>query len=102
MNTNNIVTKRRRLFHYTRAANANKIIASGSIIPSTLYVPKHERPVVWFSSHALFEPTAFPAVAGKGQLSSMEELAQMETPFRFEPLPGKRVVCTGVISVKER
>lgn len=74
----------RRLFHYTRASNAKMIIESGHILPATLHVPKNERPVVWLSFHPVFDRTALPAVSGLGQLSSMEELAKHETPFRFE------------------
>lgn len=79
-----------RLFHYTRATNAMKIVNSGEIRPATLLVPQRERPVVWFSSHPLYEPTALPAwMEGNRsrRLTSIVELAARETPFRFEVDP---------------
>lgn len=79
-----------RLFHYTRATNAMKIVKSGEIRPATLLVPKRERPVVWFSSHPLYEPTALSATTEGGQIkrfTTIEEMATRETPFRFEVDP---------------
>lgn len=79
-----------RLFHYTRATNAMKIVKTGEIRPSTLWVPKWERPVVWFSSHPLYEPAALSATTEGGQIrrfTTIDELATSETPFRFEVDP---------------
>lgn len=69
-----------RLFHYTRATNAMKILASGEIRPATPHVPKSERPVVWFSMHVLYEQTAFPGKRDGTWFENMEEMAVHETP----------------------
>lgn len=79
-----------RLFHYTHGTNAVKIFKSGAIRQATGGLQKRERPVVWFSSHPLYEPTALPAWEQRGQarrLTSIKELANYEVPFRFEVDP---------------
>jgi|HubBroStandDraft_4_1064222.scaffolds.fasta_scaffold49897_2 hypothetical protein len=47
-----------RLYHYTVGDYMLKILASGVILPATKLVPKGERPIVWFSSNPVWEPTA--------------------------------------------
>ena len=49
-------------YHYTTAANARLIRASGRILPATAHVGPEEAPVVWFSSETTWEPTASKAV----------------------------------------
>jgi hypothetical protein len=46
------------LYHYTIAAHAESILRDGVIRPATTYVPKGERPIVWFSANATWEETA--------------------------------------------
>jgi hypothetical protein len=52
------MTKPPRIFHYTLVDRLDQIIASGEIRTATAFVPRGERPVVWFSTHPIWEPTA--------------------------------------------
>ena len=45
-------------WHYTVGVHFENICASGVILPATAYVPRRERPIVWFTSRDTFEPTA--------------------------------------------
>lgn len=45
-------------WHYTTVDRLDSIERAGFILPATANVPQHERPVVWFSLHQHFEPTA--------------------------------------------
>ena len=45
-------------WHYTTGDNARKILDSGSIKGSHAFLPKGEHPIVWFSTHPIWEPTA--------------------------------------------
>jgi hypothetical protein len=47
-----------RVFHYTTMEKLGKILDSRSIFTATGYVPKNERPVVWFSTNPVWEETA--------------------------------------------
>ena len=46
------------LWHYTTGQKFMEIVATGHIKPATKGVPSGERPIVWFSSHQYWEPTA--------------------------------------------
>src|SRR5947207_2911795 len=46
------------LWHYTTEESLIRILASGEIRPATAGVPTDERPIVWFSSNQLWEPTS--------------------------------------------
>lgn len=45
-------------YHYTNVGAMAGIMESGFIAPSTFGVPANERPIVWFSTHETWEPTA--------------------------------------------
>jgi hypothetical protein len=47
-----------RVFHYTTMEKLEHILNDRLIIPATEYVPKNERPVVWFSTNPVWEETA--------------------------------------------
>ncbi len=51
-------------WHYTTGRNLFGIIADSVIRPSRVFVPRWERPVVWFSTTDTFEPTARKGVYG--------------------------------------
>lgn len=46
------------LWHYTTGQCLVQILEAGSILPATAYVPKEERPIVWFSLNQSWEPGA--------------------------------------------
>ena len=45
-------------WHYTTGSRFKQILESGVIRPATKFVPAGERPVVWFSTEPVWEPTA--------------------------------------------
>ena len=45
----------RTLWHYTTVNRALQIVESGVIKPATAFVPKGEKPAVWFSSNQFWE-----------------------------------------------
>jgi hypothetical protein len=70
-------------WHYTTGENFRAILESREIRPATLYVPKDEKPVVWFSTNPGWEPTATKGIIDEftGQrrnatFQEMNELAQ--------------------------
>jgi len=65
-----------------------KILQSGEIRLATLYVPPTEKPVVWFSYHQNWEPTATPADSSRPTRQlTFDELTEIETPARIEVDP---------------
>src|SRR5262245_34334142 len=46
------------IWHYTTYDRLLRILGDGMIRPATAHVPEGERPVVWFSFHPFWEPTA--------------------------------------------
>jgi len=48
----------RMLWHYTVMERLHRILQDGEIRPSTAGIPKKEKPAVWFSSNAAWEPSA--------------------------------------------
>jgi hypothetical protein len=45
-------------WHYTTGEKFIPIVESGELRPATAYVPDSEKPILWFSTHQYFEPTA--------------------------------------------
>jgi hypothetical protein len=45
-------------WHYTTGLCYDAIITDGIILPATAYVPEKEKPIVWFSTNADWDPTA--------------------------------------------
>ena len=77
-------------WHYTTGERLRSIINSGAIIPTTAKVPPHEKPVAWFSTSDVWEPTAtkFPAPGKLGQLMTAQAqggLARIQVPASAAP-----------------
>lgn len=67
-------------WHYTVGLRFESILQDGFILPATAYVPETERPLVWLSTHTVFEPTArklIGAPGGKPRIASLVELARL-------------------------
>lgn len=81
----------KRLFHYTRLSNLQKIKTAGKINQATNFVEPPEMPVVWFSYRQDWEPTATPylldKVSGKFQRLTFEEFVRVDIPARIEVAP---------------
>jgi hypothetical protein len=45
-------------WHYTVGVHVPSIVKDGVIRPATRFVPPGEKPIVWFSTHPDWEPTA--------------------------------------------
>ena len=77
-------------WHYTTGERLRSIINSGAIIPTTAKVPPHEKPVAWFSTSDVWEPTATKVpIPGKlGQLMTAQAqggLARITVPASAAP-----------------
>ena len=77
-------------WHYTTGERLRSIINSGAIIPTTAKVPPHEKPVAWFSTSDVWEPTAtkVPAPGKLGQLMTAQAqggLARIQVPASAAP-----------------
>ena len=99
------------LYHYTTGLKLKQIINSGHIRPSTAHVPPHEKPVAWFSTQELWEPTAtkVPAPGMQGQIETAKAQGGLVritvpglcAPYVFPQLPliagTKPSVCIGLL-----
>ena len=45
-------------WHYTTGTKLDLILAGGVLRPTDSYIPDDEKPILWFSSDAFWEPTA--------------------------------------------
>jgi len=66
------------IWHYTVGVNMRSILRDRVIRPATTKVPANERPAVWFSTNAVWEPTAnkmWKDIRGKIRLLTKEETA---------------------------
>jgi hypothetical protein len=77
-------------WHYTTGERLRSIIYSGAIIPTTAKVPPHEKPVAWFSTSDVWEPTATKVpIPGKlGQLATahaQQGLVRIQVPASAAP-----------------
>lgn len=66
-------------WHYTTGDKFVSIMESRELRPATAYVPDNEKPILWFSTHPYFEPTArktWEDASGK-RLLSVPELFKM-------------------------
>ena len=66
-------------WHYTTGTCFLQIVAEGAIRPSTAYVPRGERSIVWFSTNPVWEPSACKGIAMPGRLprtATFEELRE--------------------------
>jgi len=58
-----------------------KILDSGILRPSDLYLEPGEKPVLWFSLAPFWEPTASKAVEDKTSASGFRRLSMEETAY---------------------
>ena len=74
-------------WHYTTGEKFELIKKSGLLLPAEIGVVPPERPIVWFSTHRKFEPTAMkPLADGRGviRMLTLEEMREMgKGLFRF-------------------
>lgn len=77
------------LFHYTVGPKLPLILHSGALLPTGfgLALSKKERPVLWWSAHPHWEPTATKILSLNGgqafRRPGLEELAMAVGAFRF-------------------
>ena len=67
------------VWHYTTGEKFLRIAESGMLLPTGIGVTPPEKPVLWFSRHQFFEPTAVKAVMERGRprrcgIAEMREL----------------------------
>ena len=72
------------VWHYTTEEKLNPIYADGCLKPSAIGIGPKERPVLWFSSNPIWEPTANKAlgIAGVGLARPMTN-GEMAAHFRL-------------------
>ena len=74
-------------WHYTTEDRVEPIMQSGAIEPAISGVPAHERPIVWFSRNAVWEPTANKGLvdieSGIQRTATLKEMKSMFGLFRF-------------------
>ena len=78
------------IYHYTTGSKLRSIINSGAIEPTTAHIEPHEKPVAWFSTSPVWEPTATKCpVPGKlGQLitaKAQNGLVRITVPASVAP-----------------
>ena len=71
------------IYHYTIARHAASILRDGVIRPATAFIPKGERPIVWFSANPTWEASAQKA----GLVSRDETERQLGPLYRFGVSP---------------
>jgi len=67
-------------WHYTTGDKYELIKKSGLLLPSDIGVSEPERPILWFSTHPKFEPTAMKPLHGAQgfiRMLTLEELREM-------------------------
>jgi len=64
------------VWHYTTGENFIKIVEDGFLKPTSIGIKGKEKPILWFSSHPYFEPTACKAKIING---SIQRLTMKET-----------------------
>jgi hypothetical protein len=81
------------IYHYTTGLKLRSIINSGCIKPTTAKIEPHEKPVAWFSTSPLWEPTATKVpIPGKQGVNAKPH---PETPLgraSCDALPGVRSI----------
>jgi hypothetical protein len=78
------------IYHYTTGSKLKQIINTGAILPSTAHIELQEKPVAWFSTSLVWEPTATKSpVPGKlGQLitaKAQNGLVRITVPASVAP-----------------
>jgi hypothetical protein len=59
-------------WHYTTGEKFKLIVESGFLLPTTAHISPGEKPVLWFSTHPYFEPTARKAFRERGTLRILD------------------------------
>ena len=78
------------IYHFTTGAKLLSIFNSGAITPTTAKVPPHEKPVAWFSTSPMWEPTVnkTPLPGKLGQIATAQAqggLARIQVPTSVAP-----------------
>lgn len=72
------------IWHYTSSESFISIANDGLVLPTTLYVPAGERPIVWFSTEDFWEPTATKKCSLTGKMLTLDEMLKHEVlPVRI-------------------
>ncbi len=99
------------VYHYTTDLKLKQIINSGAIKPTTAKIEPHEKPVAWFSTQELWEPTCtkVPIAGMQGQIATARAQGGLVritvpgtcAPYVFQQLPliagTKPSVCIGLL-----
>jgi hypothetical protein len=66
-------------WHYTTGEKFIQIIESGYLQPTSIGVSYQEKPILWFSTHEFWEPTACKAIITNGEriTLSMDETREL-------------------------
>lgn len=93
-------------WHYTSGQCAMQILQSGVILPAYEYVPRSERPAVWFSLNKFWEPTAskgiLDPVTRVRRFATMDEMERFACGcYRFGMHPS-RLLCWTALKVQTR
>lgn len=66
-------------WHYTTGTKFKQIVESGYLDPKKTATPPNEKPILWFSKHQYFEPTAQKAVRlPNGQIENLGMMGTYE------------------------
>ncbi len=80
-------------WHYTTEAKFDSIKSSGVLLPASIGVVPPELPVIWFSTHSLYEPTALKGIqdeaTGVVRQSTLDEMLSLGNLYRLgHPVKG--------------
>jgi hypothetical protein len=67
-------------WHYTTGKKFDLILSSGVLLPADIGVVEPELPILWFSTHPRYEPSALKAIAysdGTHSTATLEELYEL-------------------------
>jgi hypothetical protein len=74
----------RKAFHYTIKAKAESIFATAILKRTAIGVHEPEKPILWFSTHPLLDPTAYKAINEAGVIRRVRFDQMVELGlFRF-------------------
>lgn len=65
------------VWHYTTGDCHKLIIEDGFLRPTAIYVPDGEKPILWFSQHPYWEPTATKGIIGENGKRRNATLTEM-------------------------
>ncbi len=83
-------------WHYTTAQKFDLILKSGKLLPADIGVVEPELPILWFSTHPRFEPSALKAISysdGTRRTATLEEMYEMAGGLARFGCPISRLKC---------